>query len=81
MKNPLEEKIYADEVFSLPHGQRELFPTFEDQIDFRVPRGIYSVEVGIYDLPPGVRVADLADPKVANRHLLKLGAREVSIGD
>ena len=55
---PLYRKVYDDQVFGVPQGER-VEMTFEDVVDLPVPKGRYEVRFAAHQIFPGQRLATM----------------------
>jgi hypothetical protein len=67
----LSERVYRDQVFTLPVGQQQASPTFSDAIE--LPPGRHLIRVELHEV-----TGDLATWEPTGRHALS-GYREVTI--
>jgi hypothetical protein len=74
----LFEKLYKDQIFSMPE-QQERPVTFEDVIQVPLPRGTYLLDVAVYHVGPGQTLASLADPVSSQGSRVPVGLVEIDL--
>lgn len=76
----LFERVYDHQAFRLPPSG-VMSPTFEDVLAVPLPRGLYTVEVFTYGIPPDIGLEALRIPRIAKDLKGAAGAGQVMLGD
>jgi hypothetical protein len=75
----LFEKRYEDQVFALP-PEREMDPTFQDEIEIPLSARTYLVDISAYMVTPEHGLAGLDDTKVADFLRGPSGMKRIAFG-